>query len=441
MYAGNDSRRLWGKSRACFQGFGCQRNMSLNRNRYALLSIEEKKAYHREFSRQRHARKKEANLEIKDKKTEYDAQYYIAHKDRKKDYDRRKYSIKKGNGMTCDLNSDSVLLVTANEDSSTEIFPDANVSALLVSNFQSEGKSEYLKRYRRTNLYSIRSEENEFRQRLFRRENRDRVAEYSRQQWVARTVDEKQRVYRRQLEARTKDRRKENRRLRAASRRVTRSWRTPRLVRDYFDSVASRLHVRNFGDWYRVSSRQIEALHGSTIFNKFGTLGAALQFAYPDLSWELARFSLRGKKSCQRWLKVLLKKLLPGVEVIEDFQHSGLRKCGEENFDRTVEFDLWLPSHRIGLEYQGEHHYFNVDSAFGPFGNSIYVERDRVKVDLCQLREITLLCIPFWWDGELESLAATLFQARPDVFPLSTSSPIPSQFPFPIEPRRREDAE
>jgi hypothetical protein len=33
------------------------------------------------------------------------------------------------------------------------------------------------------------------------------------------------------------------------------------------------------------------------------------------------------------------------------------------------------------------------------------------------------------WDGDKESLAATLYQARPDVFPVSTSSPIPDEMP------------
>jgi hypothetical protein len=33
------------------------------------------------------------------------------------------------------------------------------------------------------------------------------------------------------------------------------------------------------------------------------------------------------------------------------------------------------------------------------------------------------------WDGDAESLAATLYQARPDVFPVSHATPIPSEMP------------
>jgi hypothetical protein len=33
------------------------------------------------------------------------------------------------------------------------------------------------------------------------------------------------------------------------------------------------------------------------------------------------------------------------------------------------------------------------------------------------------------WDGDEASLSATLYQARPDVFPVSGASPIPSEMP------------
>jgi hypothetical protein len=60
------------------------------------------------------------------------------------------------------------------------------------------------------------------------------------------------------------------------------------------------------------------------LYEKFGSLGCALQYAYPEFDWDLNKFSFRGKKSGQRWLKVLVKELLAGVEVVEDYQHPEL---------------------------------------------------------------------------------------------------------------------
>jgi hypothetical protein len=111
------------------------------------------------------------------------------------------------------------------------------------------------------------------------------------------------------------------------------------------------------------------------LYTTFGNLGAALQFAYPEVTWELERFSVRGKKAGQRWLKVKIEELLPTVEIIEDYLHPELfwgmfsssffipliplLNLLEENSDRHVELDLWLPHFRIAIEFQGM-------SLFGP---------------------------------------------------------------------------
>jgi hypothetical protein len=58
--------------------------------------------------------------------------------------------------------------------------------------------------------------------------------------------------------------------------------------------------------------------------HKFENLGGALRFAYPEINWDLTKFSLRGKKSGQRWLKVLVRQLLPGMEIVEDYRHPDL---------------------------------------------------------------------------------------------------------------------
>jgi hypothetical protein len=60
------------------------------------------------------------------------------------------------------------------------------------------------------------------------------------------------------------------------------------------------------------------------LYPKFGSLGRALQYAYPETHWNLSKFSHRGKKSGQRWLRVKIEELLPGTEIVEDYQHPDL---------------------------------------------------------------------------------------------------------------------
>jgi hypothetical protein len=65
-------------------------------------------------------------------------------------------------------------------------------------------------------------------------------------------------------------------------------------------------------------------LPGHSLYHKFVTLGVALQYAYPEISWDQSKFSNKGKKSLQRWLKVMIEELLPGIEIVEEYQHPEL---------------------------------------------------------------------------------------------------------------------
>jgi hypothetical protein len=60
------------------------------------------------------------------------------------------------------------------------------------------------------------------------------------------------------------------------------------------------------------------------LYSKFESLGHALQYAYPDIEWNLEKFSIRGKKSVQRKLKMRMEALMPGMESFEDYKHPDL---------------------------------------------------------------------------------------------------------------------
>jgi hypothetical protein len=65
-------------------------------------------------------------------------------------------------------------------------------------------------------------------------------------------------------------------------------------------------------------------LIGGSIIFKFGSLGNALIYAYPEYPWDFSKIAFKGKRSTQRWLYFKLKELLPNVEIIEDFYHPDL---------------------------------------------------------------------------------------------------------------------
>lgn len=106
--------------------------------------------------------------------------------------------------------------------------------------------------------------------------------------------------------------------------RPLKSWQTPEAVQLHFDSLACDLHISQPHHWYRVSRNQINDLRGQYLYRKFDNLGNALRFAYPKINWDVSLFSVKRKKASQRWLKILLEELLPGVETVEEYRHPEL---------------------------------------------------------------------------------------------------------------------
>ncbi len=57
--------------------------------------------------------------------------------------------------------------------------------------------------------------------------------------------------------------------------------------------------------------------------------------------------------------------------------------------------------------------------------------RDMRKNTICQQFGITLITVPYWWDGTLTSLATSVGMMRPDIemSSLYMSGPIPTEMP------------
>lgn len=80
---------------------------------------------------------------------------------------------------------------------------------------------------------------------------------------------------------------------------------------------------------------------------------------------------------------------------------------------------------KLAFEYQGEQHYkdstlFGGNLEFKAKGRkecSLYNPTDNEKIEACENHGITLIHIPYWWDGKKESLMATINSYR-FIYPL-----------------------
>ncbi len=105
-------------------------------------------------------------------------------------------------------------------------------------------------------------------------------------------------------------------------------------------------------------------------------------------------------------------QLTPTV-ILEDSLHPDLTFVRS---DHRMQLDIFLPELALALEYQGQQHYNDV-FFFGP--KRSYAHRDTEKKMACERTGITLIDVPYWWDQNRSSLAATIATARPDVGVLS----------------------
>ena len=107
---------------------------------------------------------------------------------------------------------------------------------------------------------------------------------------------------------------------------------------------------------------------------------------------------------------------------MEDYRHIDID---------NLELDFYYPQYKLAFEYQGHQHYSNrlVFHQSGTLDDN--QRRDLQKSSICKDKGITLIQVPYWWDRKLESLAATVYTQRPDLF---NNSNIPSGSPIPILP-------
>ena len=73
---------------------------------------------------------------------------------------------------------------------------------------------------------------------------------------------------------------------------------------------------------------------------------------------------------------------------MEDYFHEELTRIS----GAPIQFDIFLPTKNIALEYHGVHHFNELPS----FGNlELYQKRDLEKQKLCKEQNITLIVIPY----------------------------------------------
>lgn len=165
----------------------------------------------------------------------------------------------------------------------------------------------------------------------------------------------------------------------------------------------------------------------------------ALSLVYPTYKWRRDLLSNRSKKSSQRllwaipfltkarWLKIQLQHLFgKRVSIQENFNHDDM-KWGS---GRRFEIDVWIPSLNLAVEYQvnissshrthrhqGEQHY-HITNAYGTDTTPMptLFERDFYKQQKYTESGVSIVYVPYWWEGDESSLRVIMSESWYSIF-------------------------
>eukprot|EP01114_Cavostelium_apophysatum_P005469 TRINITY_DN1649_c1_g3_i2.p1 TRINITY_DN1649_c1_g3~~TRINITY_DN1649_c1_g3_i2.p1 ORF type:complete len:946 (+),score=191.78 TRINITY_DN1649_c1_g3_i2:116-2953(+) len=208
-------------------------------------------------------------------------------------------------------------------------------------------------------------------------------------------------------------------------------WHDPNERRKFLNLIRDEFQIRGKQDWSKVTIAHIKSRGGSGLLQHYGgSLFAVLQETFPELGWESSRAKEFGEMSKgQKLVYEFLKKHISDLEV--NYRHPNLiHKLSGAN----MELDLFSPSLKLAIEYQGLQHY---DQTRGQTAIvlSKQQQRDTEKKDAANAKGITLVEIPYWWNETEEQLLATIKDKRPDLFTgISISAaPVPATKPAYID--------
>lgn len=184
-------------------------------------------------------------------------------------------------------------------------------------------------------------------------------------------------------------------------------WRCLENQKKCLDWISSQLGIETMNQWFLVKPARVKKVKGARglLAHYEGSLLKALESLYPEFEWPNIWNSSQGQKR----VSDLLRKLFQSRG--EDLDIRLNHKISDPTSKMQVEFDIYIPSLAVALEYQGDQHYRQT------FRGSLHSQqqRDAEKKEICRNFGISLVEIPYWWDNSLETLITSIQKVRPDI--------------------------
>jgi len=192
-------------------------------------------------------------------------------------------------------------------------------------------------------------------------------------------------------------------------------WTNTGNRKKFLKEMIKEYHIEKPDDWYTLGISEATLKKGGHGLRKYWP--HVLRLVAPRFDWDWSRFARTGKASTQRRLAHTIRKLLPWLDVREEFL-LGLRCASAQR----VSLDIFIPEYNLALEYQGEHHYQDSFRRRGHFSN-VQHALDVEKAALCAEAGIRLVDFPYWYGTSARSVSLLLQKIEPGLFSGSQDGP------------------
>lgn len=186
-------------------------------------------------------------------------------------------------------------------------------------------------------------------------------------------------------------------------------WRNTSNVKRYLNWLSNELGFQKTEDWYSLTGKDIKRNFGSALLlprSMYASIHKLVSAHIPNPNgWDRVKFDKKSTKR-QKHLYSIVRELYPEKDVHYNFQHWELRfKSGS-----SMQLDIFVPPD-LAIEYQGELHYVSVKYYGGDEGLRKRTAWDQEKRIACKNAGITLLEIPYTWNGNKNEIVARLRDA------------------------------